>query len=155
MTGLRRAGAAALVACLGVGACGPEHEFEPPDREEQVAEADTLFSAAVFDTLTWPSDEARALEGNVVYSSRCRQCHGPLGRGGTDYATERDLDVSSLVEPGWEYADDPDGVRRRIFAGHPEGMPTFGVAGITPREIDATAFYILERLRPEVLGEGG
>jgi hypothetical protein len=33
-------------------------------------------------------------------------------------------------------------------------MPTWGVAGITPREIDAVAFYILERLRPEMLGEG-
>jgi mono/diheme cytochrome c family protein len=45
-------------------------------------------------------------------------------------------------------------VRRRIFTGHPAGMPTWGVAGIPAREIDAVAAYILEQLRPDVLGGG-
>jgi hypothetical protein len=40
-------------------------------------------------------------------------------------------------------------VRRRIFTGHPAGMYTWGIAGISPREIDAVAHYILERLRPD------
>lgn len=139
---------------LVVAACGGDYEFEPPDREAQVAEADSSFSQAVFDTVAWASEDTQAMEGNVVFSSKCRQCHGPLGQGNTEYASERSLAVPSLVAPEWEYADDLEGLRRRVFIGHPSGMPTWGVAGITPREIDAVAFYILERLRPDVLDGG-
>lgn len=146
---------ALLGALLAVGACGGEQEFEPPDREEQVREAEALYSSSLFDTVTWESEEARGLEGNVVYSSECRQCHGSLGRGGTEYAGERGLEVPSLVDPDWEHAGHLDDVRRQMFVGHPEGMPTWGVAGITPREIDAAAYYILNVLRPEVLGGEG
>ena len=96
----------------------------------------------------------RALEGNGTYAAKCRRCHGSLGRGDTDYAAERDLEVPTLGREEWAYADSLDVVRRRIFIGHAEGMPTWGVAGISPREIDATAFYVLNRLRPDVL-EGG
>lgn len=141
-----------LATMLSLSACGGEQEFEPPDREARVEEAESLYSAALFDTVAWESDEVRSLEGNAVFAARCRQCHGPLGRGETDYAAERNLDMPSLVEPEWAYAGDLDAARRRIFTGHPEGMPTWGVAGISPREIDAVAFYILEVLRPEVLG---
>lgn len=144
----------ALAALVAMSACQPEHEFEPPDREERVQAADSLYSAALFDTVAWESEDARALDGNLVFSARCRQCHGPMGGGETEYAAERELEIPSLVDPGWAYEGDLDAVRRRIFTGHSEGMPTWGVAGISPREIDAAAFYILERLRPEVLGEG-
>lgn len=146
-------GALALAAACAVGltAC-QKHEFEPPDREAQVEEAAAEYSPAVFDTVTWASDSIRALEGNVVFSTYCRKCHGPLGEGGTDYALERDLQVPSLVMEEWRYADAPDSVRARIFVGHARGMPTWGVAGISPREIDAVAWYLLEVLRPEVLG---
>lgn len=149
----RRALVLVALAAPLAGGC-QEHEFEPPDRAERVQQAETLFTAAEFDTIEWASGEARLLAGNGVYSARCRQCHGALGRGGTDYALERNLDVPSLVEPEWAYAGDLHGVRRRIFTGHPAGMPTWGQAGLTLREIDATAFYILESLRPDVL-EGG
>lgn len=150
---MRGARSLAFLVLTAVTACG-EHHFDPPDREDQVAEADSLFETMSFDTVAWVSQETRALEGNVVFSSTCRQCHGPLGRGETAYADERGLDVPSLVEQDWEYAGDLEAARRRIFIGHPSGMPTWGVAGISPREIDAVAFYILERLRPEVLEEG-
>lgn len=138
-----------------VGCKGEEYKFEPPSREEQVAEADSLLATVDFDTLAWASDSVRALRGNEIYSARCRRCHGTVGQAGTAYARERGLDVPSLVEEDWPYAGDLDGVRERIFAGHVAGMPTWGVAGITPREIDAVAFYILDVLRPEVLGTGG
>jgi hypothetical protein len=75
-----------------------------------------------------------------------------LGDGGTDYARQRNLDVPSLVEPDWEFRDDLEGTRRRVFVGHADGMPIWGVAGISPREIDAVSYYVLEVLRPEVLG---
>jgi mono/diheme cytochrome c family protein len=141
-------GGAALTACGG-------HKFEPPDRGQQVQEAEAEYTSAVFDTVTWASDSVRELDGNSVYASKCRRCHGTMGEGTTDYARSRDLTVPSLVEPGWRYANSLDSVRERIWVGHAQGMPTFGIAGITPREIDGAAFYLLNGLRPDVLQGGG
>lgn len=140
---------------LAAAACGEKPHFEPPDREEQVARAGVRYIRAGFDTLTWASDSARMQEGNNVYAATCRRCHGTLGRGGTELAEERELEVPSLVEPDWPYAASLDSVRRRVFTGHPEGMPTFGIARLSPREIDGVSYYILEGLRPEILGGGG
>lgn len=150
---LHRVAAAALGTLAGAAgaACG-EHEFDPPSRAERVEEATGRFDAASFDTIAWADEAQRMLEGNAVYAAECRRCHGPLGRGDTEYARANDLDVPSLVEPDWDFADDPTAVRRRIFTGHEAGMPTWGVAGITLREIDAVAAYVTESLRPEVLG---
>ena len=141
----------ALVAATLLAGC-EKHDFEPPSREAQVAQADSAFAPLLFDTVQWPSDSARSFEGNNVYATHCRKCHGPLGGGGTAYAAERELSVPSLVAADWEYGNDLESARRRIFTGHPDGMPTWGVAGISPREIDAVAYYLLFDLRPEVLG---
>lgn len=137
------AAAAALMAC-------EEHEFHPPDRAARVAEADTLYSPALFDTVTWSSEQDRIQSGNLVYADECRRCHGPLGRGDTEYARTQELDVPSLVDPAWEAGDDHTAVRRRIFTGHAQGMPTWGIGQLTPRQIDAVAFYLTEQLRKEV-----
>lgn len=147
---------AGLTAALLLAGC-TEHEFQPPDREAQVQEADAEFTLALFDTIAWDSPEDRAFRGNVVYSTYCRNCHGSMGGADTDYAREQGLEVPSLVEEGWRYADARDSVLHRIYVGHAAGMPTWGVAGITPREMDAVTTYLLEVLRPEVLGgaEGG
>jgi mono/diheme cytochrome c family protein len=139
-------GAAAL---LTTAAC-EKPEFERPSREAQVAQADSLLASETFDTITWASDSARSYDGNNVYAAHCRNCHGPLGRGDTNYARENNLDVPSLVREDWPYPD-TESVRRIIFTGHTAGMPTWGVAGITPREIDASAYYLMHVLRPEVL----
>lgn len=147
----RRAAAVKLVAVALAAGCG-KHEFEPPPREAQVAAADSIYSTVLFDTIAWDSAGARELEGNAVFAAECRKCHGPLGHGVTEYARQRGLDVPSLVEPGWKYAQRIDSVRHTIFVGHTAGMPTWGVAGISPREIDAVAYYVLYRLRPDVLG---
>lgn len=144
----------AALAVLGLGAAGcAEHHFEPPDRETQVAQADSEFSVAAFDSIAWADPEERGLAGNVVYSTYCRNCHGPLGRGGTDYARTRNLEVPSMVEAEWRYAQSRDSVLHRIYVGHAQGMPTWGVAGLTPRETDAVTYYVLEVLRPEVVGD--
>lgn len=146
---------AAIVSVAAVSACEREHHFEPPDRQQQVREANMLYSRTLFDSVTWASDSVRTLEGNAVYAAKCRKCHGTLGRGDTPYGEEHELKVPSLVEPGWRYASSLDSVRHVVFVGHAQGMPTFGVAGITLREIDAAAYYLLNRLRPDVLGTRG
>lgn len=133
-----------LVGCKG-------HEFEPPDREAQVQAASARFDLASFDSVTWASDSVKALEGNVVWASYCRNCHGSVGRAGTDYAENRNLKVPSLVEAGWRFAERRDSVLHRIYTGHAAGMPTWGVAGISPREMDAVTWYLLRVLRPEAL----
>jgi mono/diheme cytochrome c family protein len=149
---VRRPGRLLLILVVAsVGAC-EKHEFEPPDRDAQIVAAADAYSAATFDTIAWPTDSIRALDGNVVFSTYCRNCHGTLGKGATEYALGRDLEVPSLVAEGWRFDAAPDSVRHKIFVGHAEGMPTWGVAGLTPREIDAVTYYILDVLRPEVLG---
>jgi mono/diheme cytochrome c family protein len=141
--------AAVLCAAAVLAAC-EAHEYERPDRAERVAEAEALLTPETFDTIAWPSTESRAYDGNNVYAAKCRSCHGYMGAGDTEYAREQNVDVPSLVREDWPYGD-VAAVRTRIFTGHPAGMPTFGVAGITPREIDAVAYYIVHVLRPEVL----
>lgn len=142
---------AALGLVLIVGGC-KEREFSPPDRAQQVADAEAMLTPEMFDTITWESDDARGLAGNVTYSAKCVNCHGPRGEDGTQYAAERDLDVPSLVSTDWRWGDSVAAVRRQIFTGHAQGMPTWGVAGITAREIDGAAYYIVAVLRPEMLG---
>ncbi len=144
---LRLLGATAFL--LALGACG--HDFEPPDRADHLALAEALYSAVLFDTLTWKSDYTRAMDGNGVYVDKCRRCHGTLGSGATEYAEARGLDVPSLVELEWKFTGGLESVRHYIFVGHEGGMPTWGLAGLTPREIDGAAFYLLSQLRPEVL----
>lgn len=139
-----------LLLALVAGAC--EHEFEPPDRAVRVARADSIFTTAIFDTVAWIDEGTRVAEGNLVYTEECRRCHGTLGRGTTDYARARELDVPSLVQPDWPFAQ-VDSLRRRIYIGHEVGMPIFGDGDLTLRQIDAAAAYILLTLRPEVLEE--
>jgi mono/diheme cytochrome c family protein len=139
---------------LLAAACGG-HDFEPPDRSERVQAAAEAYDSSMFDSLTWESDEARELAGNTVYAETCRRCHGPLGRGETEYARERGLTVPSLVERDWDLTD-PEALRRNIFVGHEDGMPIYGDAALSVADIDAVAGYILEVLRPDVNdGQGG
>lgn len=146
---MRRTGVA-LLAVVGITAACADHDFEPPDRAERVGRATSAFSVAMFDTVAWDEEDAQMTEGNAIYSEECRRCHGPLGRGTTDYARERNLTVPSLVAPEWPLAQ-VDSLRRKIFIGHESGMPVFGDGDLTPRQIDATAAYILRSLRPDVL----
>jgi len=141
-----------MTVLLAATASCQKYEFEPPDRQERVQAAEVTYSPALFDTIAWDTDEARALEGSEVFAAKCRNCHGTLGEGDTEYGRMRKLTVPSLVEADWPYAASIDSVRHRIFVGHEAGMPTWGVAGITPREIDGVALYLLEHLRREMLG---
>lgn len=138
------------LVCLGLLAtiaCG-EHEFEPPDRERQVEVATDRFRAADFDSIVWSDSAMRMTSGNELFAAHCRKCHGPLGRGATEYAAEQGLDVPSLVREDWPY-DSIGQVRERIYAGHATGMPSWGVGRLTLREIDAVAWYVERGLRVE------
>jgi mono/diheme cytochrome c family protein len=123
-----------------------EHEFHPPDRGAQVAAADSAYAPAMFDSIKWATDSARVAEGNEVWAARCDRCHGLLGQGGTEYARTQGLEVPSLVRPAWPYTDH-DAVRRRIFTGHPAGMPIWGMSDLSLREIDAVTAYVVEVIR--------
>jgi len=142
----RRRWLPALAVAAALFGCG--HDFEPPDRAARVRAAEAAFTPALFDSVTWQTDSVRAASGNIVYAEKCRRCHGPLGRGETEYARARGIEVPSLVEPGWPLAR-TDTLRHVVFVGHEEGMPIYGVNGISPREIDAVAYYLLEVLRPD------
>lgn len=140
-----------LLALSTVAGCSGGHKFEPPSRTLQVAQADSIYASVHFDTIAWNSQTERMQAGNEVFAERCRRCHGYLGEDHTQYAQEKNLQVPSLVKPDWSMAGDLDAVRRKIYIGHPAGMPTWGIAGLSPREIDAVAYYILDGLRPEIL----
>jgi len=64
---------------------------------------------------------------------------------------ERAPFVPPLVEPEWRLASSIDSVRHRVFVGRAAGMPTWGIAGTGPREIDTAAFYVLDLPRPGAL----
>jgi mono/diheme cytochrome c family protein len=145
----RGTGLALLAVVWAAGACkGPD--FEPPDRAIRVERAAAAFSLTLFDTVAWEGEDVQLTEGNAVYAETCRRCHGPLGQGATDYARQRNLTVPSLVAADWPLAQ-ADSLRLKIFIGHESGMPVFGDGNLTPRQIDATAAYILRSLRPDVL----
>lgn len=144
---------AASVCAVALIGCGG-HDFEPPDRSERIREAEAAFSPVLFDSVAWASDSVRAFSGNTIYAEKCGRCHGPLGRGNTDYARERGLEIPSLVEAEWAMAS-LDTLRHVIFVGHEDGMPIYGAGGITPREIDGVAYYILNVLRPDAVEMGG
>jgi mono/diheme cytochrome c family protein len=134
---------------LFVAACS-EHEFHPPSEEERSARADSLYDPAAFDSIAWSTDSARIATGNLVFADQCRRCHGPLGRGATEYAAANEIAVPSLVSEDWRLAGDIDSVRHAIFVGH-GAMPEWGLGRLSLRELDAVAAYVIGQLRPEVL----
>lgn len=139
-----------IVAAWVAGGC-EEKRFDAPDQHLRIELADSLYSPALFDTIAWASEQDRISAGNLGYADYCRRCHGPLGQGGPVEVAGRQVQVPSLVRGDWRLHDDIEQVRRRIFTGHTGGMPSWGIHRLTPREIDAIAFYLLEQLRPEML----
>jgi mono/diheme cytochrome c family protein len=143
-----------LAGLLVAGACAEQEPYPPPDPARRVELADSLYSTALFDTIPWSSEAERIDAGNLVFADHCRRCHGPLGEGGLARVAGRELVVPSLLQGDWVYEDEPEAVRRRVFTGHTGGMPSWGISRLTPREIDAVAFYLLEQLRPEMAERG-
>jgi mono/diheme cytochrome c family protein len=114
-----------------------------------MAVATTAFQAAVFDTITWESDQDAIDRGAVVYSYSCSKCHGQTGLGDAGHVVGADtLRPPSFKEPDWRFAGDVEGLREYIFLGNTEGMFHWGIAenaaGQTMGEksIDAVARYL-------------
>jgi len=144
------------VLLIGFGACGGSEEEEPQvpreealraARADSVAQATEMYDSAVFDTLTWESDNARWERGGVVWSFTCQRCHGSDGAGQGPDAVTFDIPVPDMTGPDWQYADDLSGIRERIFVGHQSEMPSMGLIGLSYSDVDAAAHYIDSLLR--------
>lgn len=147
-----RSGLVALAAALFAVGCQQEPSAEWRKAAEEAAnrraaeEAAARFTEAAYDTVTWRSAYARGERGRTVYDRSCAKCHGLYGTGGGSYAVEHELETGSLVEPGWLYDGDVPALRRRIFTGHGQGMPSWGLMELSPRDVDAVAYFVDERL---------
>jgi len=102
---------------------------------------------AVFDTITWETENARWERGGVVWSFTCQRCHGSDGKGHGPDATNFDMAVPDITAADWPYAGDIPAIRERIFVGHDSEMPSMGLIGLTYRDVDASAHYIDDLLR--------
>ncbi|MFW6206372.1 MAG: c-type cytochrome [Gemmatimonadota bacterium] len=150
---------ALLLAVLALGAC----QDEPPPEWQEVAEqaanrrtaerAEALYDSTAYDTVSWRGSYSRGERGRVVFDHSCADCHGEDGRGGGPLAVEEGLEVGSLVASGWVYDGDVPALRRRIFTGHGPGMPAWGLTELSPRDVDAVAYFVDERLPERAGGE--
>jgi mono/diheme cytochrome c family protein len=149
----------AALALFGVLGCqGRETEAEvqalrDSAQADSVQMAEDMYDAAVFDTLTWESPQARLERGAVVYRSSCAKCHGPNGGGNGDAAMEHQIAVPSFLAPDWQYAGDVEAIRHATFVGHVGQMPEWGLVGLKAKDVDAVAAYIAESLVPETTQE--
>jgi len=147
-----------LLAFAWLGACGeppPQEEVVPgPSRADSVALAQAAFDATVFDTIAWDGDQTAVDRGALVYRVSCSRCHGDGGRGNGNFVVQGDtLRPPSFLAQDWQYAEDPMGLREKIFSGSVANMPYWGLVGLKYYNIDAVAEYIVGFLRPNY-GEG-
>lgn len=140
-----------LSACDG----GEEVPEVPPEealraaRADSVARASEAFDPAVFDTLTWESDNARYERGGVVWSFTCQRCHGADGKGQGPDAVHFEIEIPDVTAEDWPLADDIPAIRRAIFVGHESEMPSMGLIGLSYPDVDASAHYINDLLRAQ------
>jgi mono/diheme cytochrome c family protein len=112
---------------------------------------DRTYTPALFDTITWSSNEAAITRGKDVFNWVCAKCHGPQGHGDGGYVIEGDtLHPPSFVQPDWRFATNAKGLWQRIYLGNNRGMPHWGDQGLQPRDVVAVATYIQKELRKDV-----
>jgi mono/diheme cytochrome c family protein len=139
--------ATSLAAALLTVGCGGG---EPPEAEvsagpDSTALAQAAYDPTMFDTVSWESQEKAIERGQVVYRFSCLKCHGETGLGDAGFVRGGDtLRPPSFREPTWAYAGDKEGIREQVFVGTAESMPHWGLVGLTPRDVDAVATYIME-----------
>jgi mono/diheme cytochrome c family protein len=142
----------ALVSAVGCAEQESEEDLaaaKAAARADSLAAAEAAYDAAVFDTLTWESQDARVERGALVWNVSCTKCHGDNGGGNGEMAMELQLEVPSFMVPDWEYAGDLDALRHRIFVGYSGEMPNWGIVGLSYRDVDALALYVAAKLGPQ------
>jgi mono/diheme cytochrome c family protein len=145
---------AVLVASVG---CRPDPQAEAEARaaaaaqreDSLMAAATDAFQAAVFDTITWESDQAALDRGQVVYSYSCSICHGLRGLGDAGAVMGADtLRPPSFREPDWRFSGDVEAIRVYVYLGKAGRMPHWGIAEMADgrrlgeKSIDAVARYL-------------
>lgn len=144
-----------LAMLMAVAACQSEsaNRTPPPDTavtaaQETVMVAQAKYDPAMFDTVQWVNDSAHLAHGRDVFKWVCAECHGPSGKGDGGYVLHGDtLHPPSFLDPNWRFANDEEGLRRRIFVGNARGMPHFGLRKMQASDIVAVEKYIRLELR--------
>jgi mono/diheme cytochrome c family protein len=139
---------ASVLGCAAGETQADKEEAIRQARVESVALAEQRFDPTVFDTLTWENDDVRLQRGALVWRSSCEKCHGGRGAGDGAAAEQFGVQVPSFLAPDWAYAGDLDGIRKRIYVGHANGMPSWGLHGLKYRDVDAVASYINQVVSP-------
>ena len=135
---------AATLLTVGCGG-GEPPQTEIPAGPDSTALAQEAYDPTMFDTVTWETQQEAIERGQVVYRFSCLKCHGERGQGEAGFVRAGDtLRPPSFRDPGWAYADDKAGIREQVFIGTAESMPHWGLVGLTPRDVDAVAIYIME-----------
>lgn len=147
MSGLLPALLVLAAACGGEASPEAKKEARLAARQDSTAQAESLYDAAAFDTITWENDNAMYERGGVVWSFSCQRCHGADGRGHGEWTEKYGFTVPDLTAPDWPLAGDIPAIRKAIFVGHTSEMPNWGLKGLKPRDVDAAAHYIDGLLR--------
>lgn len=147
-------GAVVIAACGGATEEADTSEDEAttePDtatlheaRADSVAMAEEAYDPAAFDSIAWKGPGEKVERGRFVWEFSCTDCHGPNARGDGPVATRKGFDVPNFNVGEWEYAGDVEKIRHRVFVGHDSEMPSWGLYGLTHRDIDAVAYYVSE-----------
>lgn len=154
---MRRIVSLLLVAVLTAGCSSGEEGGGQSAEDASLAQAraDTMamaaaaFDVAAFDTISWGDDQAALDRGATVFRFSCQKCHGPDGEGDGGFVMQGDtLRPPTFLAVDWQYADDMDGLREQVYVGSLEGMPHWGLEGLSYRDVDAVSRYIVTELRP-------
>ncbi len=146
----------AAFVVLVAGSCGPDEAERAAAAEEariaahadSVMLAESMYSLAAFDTISWASPDSAISRGSTVWNYSCLKCHGREGAGDGGAVQRGDtIRPPSFLTDDWRFADDHEGLRRQVFTGTAEGMPHWGFYGLKLRDIDAVAHFIREDLR--------
>jgi mono/diheme cytochrome c family protein len=134
-----------LLLVLVVAGCGGDGADESAGADE--VESAAMVDPATFDTLSWDSPAEALDRGDTVYQYSCAKCHGGSGTGKAGYVLNgRVLRPPSFKAEDWRFGQDLERLREYIYEGNDKGMPHWGAAGLSARDIDAVARYIQRRL---------